>query len=96
MSGENVRDAGLSATYEIRRLFDIDFKFGFLLDVKGICYCPDSIQLKSMCDKLEAVYSSDVDGKQLYEDILLKCEILVPSRANFKLWRPEDLIRFHS
>ena len=60
MAGENVRDAGLSATDQMKRvmkeaferfykemsdrfsqLFDIDIKFGFLLDVQRICYNRD-------------------------------------------------------
>jgi len=33
-----------------------------------------------MCDNLRAVYSSDVDGKQLYENIL-DCKMRISSRA---------------
>jgi len=38
---------------------------------QGLCYSPDSDKLKSVCDNLEAVYSSNVDGKQLYK--ILDC-----------------------
>jgi len=37
---------------------------------------PEGEKLKSMCDNLGAVYSSDVDGKQLYEKSL-DCKMLV-------------------
>jgi len=43
-------------------------------------YGPDCETLKSMCDNLSAVYSSDVDGKQLYENILA-CKMRISSRA---------------
>ena len=39
---------------------------------------PDCEKLKSMCDNLGAVYSSDVDGKHLYEKSL-DCKMLVSS-----------------
>jgi len=42
--------------------------------VKG----PDCEKLKSTCDNLGAVYSSDVDVKQLYEKSL-NCKMLVSS-----------------
>jgi len=37
---------------------------------KALWKGPDCEKLKSMCENLGAVYSSDVDGKQLYEKIL--------------------------
>jgi len=40
----------------------------------------DCEYLKSRCDNLGAMYSSDVDGKQLYEKIL-DWKMLVSSRA---------------
>jgi len=39
---------------------------------------PECEKLKSACDNLGAVYSSDVDGKQLYEKSL-DCKMLVSS-----------------
>jgi len=41
---------------------------------------PDCEKLKSTCDNLGSVYSSDVDGKQLYEKSL-DCKMLVSSGA---------------
>jgi len=39
---------------------------------------PDCEKLKSTCDNLGGVHSSDVDGKQLYEKSL-NCKMLVSS-----------------
>jgi len=58
-------------------------KFVFLIDLQGFGIGPDCEKLKSMCENLGAAYSSDVDGKQLYEEIL-DCKMLVSSRANLK------------
>jgi len=49
------------------------------LHVQGLCYGPDCEKLQYMCDDLEAVYSSNVDGKQLYK--ILDCKMLISSRA---------------
>ena len=76
----------------LARLHDADAKFGFLLDVEGLCYCADSNDLKK-CENLGELYSSDVDGQLLYEDIL-DCRMLLSSRANIKISRPEELLEF--
>ena len=47
------------------RLFDIDVKFGFLLDVQRLCYSFNSGNVESLCNNLASVYSDDLDGKQL-------------------------------
>uniref|UniRef100_UPI00358F7EF6 zinc finger MYM-type protein 1-like n=1 Tax=Myxine glutinosa TaxID=7769 RepID=UPI00358F7EF6 len=73
------------------RLHDTDAKFGFLLDVEGLCYGADSIDLKKKCENLGELYISDVDGQQLYEEIL-DCRMLPSSRANMKISRPEELL----
>jgi len=41
---------------------------------------PDCEKLKSTCDNLGAVYSSDVDGKQLHEKSR-NCKMLVSNRV---------------
>lgn len=75
------------------RLHDIDAKFGFLLDVERLCYDADSNNLKMKCENLSDFYSCDIDGQQLYEEIL-DCRILLSSRANMKISRPEKLLEF--
>ncbi len=75
------------------RLHDTDAKFGFLLDVEGLCYGTDSNDLKKKCENLGELYSSDVDGQQLYEEIL-DCRMLLSSRANMRISRPEELLEF--
>ena len=112
MAGENVRNAGLSATDQMKRvmkgaldrlhkemngrfsrLFDIDVKFGFLLDVQRLCYSRDYGNLESLCDDLASFYSDDLDGKLLYGEIV-DCKMFISSHTNVRLWRPEDLFTF--
>ncbi|XP_072115804.1 uncharacterized protein [Mobula birostris] len=57
-------------------LHNTDAKFGFLLDVEGLCYGTDSNDLKKKCENLGELFSSDVDGQQIYEEIL-DCGILL-------------------
>jgi len=52
----------------------------------------DCKDLKSPCDNLGAVYSTDVDGEQLYEKVLLQNASL--KLCNLKLSRPEVLTFF--
>ena len=112
MAGENVRDAGLSATDQMKRvmkgalgrlykemndrfsqLFDINVKFGFLLDVQRICCSCDCGNLESLCDNSASVYSDDLDGNQLYGEII-HCKMSISSRINVRLSRLEDLLTF--
>ena len=109
MAGENIRDAGSSATDQMKRvmkgaldrlhkemndrfsrLFDIDVKFGFLLDVHILCYSRECGNLESLCDNLAPIYSDDLDGNQLHGEII-DCKMLISSRTNVRLSRPEDL-----
>jgi len=56
---------------------------------------PDCEKLKSTCDNLGAVYSWDVDGKQVDEKIL-DCKMLVSIRTTLKIsafWSPPDILR---
>lgn len=75
------------------RLYDTDIKFGFLLDVKGLCYDADTNDLKIKCENLGKFYSCDIDGQQLYEEIL-DCRMLLSSRVSMKISRPEELLEF--
>ena len=112
MAGENVRDAGLSVTYQMKRiikgaldrlhkemndrfsrLFDIDVKFSFLLDLQRLYYSCDCGNLESLCNNLASVYSDDLDGKQLYGEII-DWKLLISSRTNVRLSRPEDIFTF--
>lgn len=45
------------------RLHDTDAKFGFLLDVEGLCYGAYNNDLKKKCVHLGEFCSSDVDGQ---------------------------------
>lgn len=75
------------------RLHDTDEKFGFLLDVEGLCYSVDSDILKTKCQNFSNFYNCDVDGQQLYEEIL-DFRMLLASRTNSKISRPEEILQF--
>jgi hypothetical protein len=66
------------------RLHDTDTKFGFLLDVQKLCYCDDVLTLEKNCENFGKHYASDIDGRQLYEEIL-DCRMLIKTRPNLKL-----------
>lgn len=74
------------------RLHDTDATFGFLLDVKGLCYDADRNYLKKACNNFGEIYASDVNGEQLYEEIL-DCRMLLSMRST-KVSSPEELLKF--
>ncbi|XP_026828169.1 uncharacterized protein LOC113562587 [Ooceraea biroi] len=73
-------------------LQDADSKFGFPLDVNALCYDVDNSDLKNKCRNLGESYSCDIDGQQLYEEIL-DCRMLLLTRTA-KISRPEELLDF--
>ncbi|CAN7942344.1 unnamed protein product [Ixodes pacificus] len=75
------------------RLQDTDAKFGFLLDVNKLCYSDDKNELKTNCYTFGEFYSSDVNAQDLYEEIL-DCRLLLSRRAEQKVSRPEELLKF--
>ncbi|XP_053158016.1 uncharacterized protein LOC128347425 isoform X2 [Hemicordylus capensis] len=77
----------------LARLHDTDARFGFLLDIEGLCYGADRNDLKKKCENFGELYSSDVDGQQLYEEILA-CRMLLSRLTNMKISRPEELLEF--
>ena len=74
------------------RLQEIDEKFGFLLDVEGLCFKAEIIYLKERCENFGEAYSCDVDGQELYEEIL-DFRMLLTSRTE-KISSPEQLLNF--
>ncbi|XP_053108997.1 uncharacterized protein LOC128326342 [Hemicordylus capensis] len=74
-------------------LHNTDAKFGFLLDIEGLCYGAKRNDLKKKCENFAELYSSDVDGGELYEEIL-DCRMLLSVRTNMKISRPEELLKF--
>ena len=66
-------------------LHDTDAKFGFLLDVEGLCYgtAADNNYLEKKCEHLGELFSSNVDRQQLYEETL-DCRTLLSSRTSLK------------
>ncbi|XP_065077070.1 52 kDa repressor of the inhibitor of the protein kinase-like [Ochlerotatus camptorhynchus] len=74
------------------RLHDTDAKFGFLLDVEGLCTGISRDILKTKCENFGQTYNRDVDGEQ-YEEIL-DFRMMISTRTNVKLTRPEDVLLF--
>ncbi|XP_066944543.1 uncharacterized protein [Macrobrachium rosenbergii] len=81
------------------RLEDLDNKFGFLLDVgqtlkkgksSGLL---DDERMKENYLHVGEFYSSDLDGNELYEEIL-DCRMLLASRTDVQISTPEKLIQF--
>ena len=55
------------------RLHDTDAKFDFLLDFERRCYRHATVHsndLKKQCEYLGNFYYSDLDGQQLYDEML--------------------------
>ncbi|KAJ6660909.1 hypothetical protein lerEdw1_017066 [Lerista edwardsae] len=74
-------------------LHDDDTKFGFLLDTEGLCYSDENVNLKNNCETFTQFYSSDVDGEQLYEEIL-DCRMLISKWDDVRIPNPEELLQF--
>ena len=76
------------------RLLDLGDKFGFLLDVEKLCYAEVSdYDLQKKCANLGEVYISDINGIELYEEII-DCRMLLLARKDKPISRPEDLLLF--
>ena len=65
----------------------------FCLMSKDLCYGRDCGNLEMLCDNLASVYSDDLDGNQLYGEII-DYKMLISSRTNVRLSRREDLLTF--
>ena len=64
-----------------------------MLDVQRLCYSRECGNLDSLCDNLAFVHSDDLEGKQLYGEII-DYKMLILSRTNVWLSPPEDLFKF--
>nr|XP_042913678.1 uncharacterized protein LOC122273728 [Parasteatoda tepidariorum] len=78
-------------------LNDIDSKFGFLLNTEELFYGKNSFtsssHVKNKCHNLANFYNTDVDGGELYEEII-DCHMLLASRTDLKITNPLDLLKF--
>ncbi|XP_067122626.1 uncharacterized protein [Centruroides vittatus] len=109
IAGESASDAGLTAEEEMERvwkrivcemserftrLHETDARFGFLLDIKTLCYGTDDCDdLKKKCKEFGDFYGCDVNGKQLYEEIL-DVRMLISTRKNVNIKKSEELLEF--
>ncbi|XP_035209687.1 uncharacterized protein LOC118184142 [Stegodyphus dumicola] len=69
----------------------VDSNFGFLLDINGLMATGNESSLKQCCISMENVYDTDLDGLEMYTEIM-DCRMLLKTRADVKLSRsmPED------
>jgi hypothetical protein len=76
------------------RLNDINEKFGFLLNVKNICYGYNDLAfLKNKCLEFGTVYGRDIDGHQLIEEIV-DARMLLSTRKDLNITKPQELLEF--
>ncbi|KMQ81809.1 52 kda repressor of the inhibitor of the protein kinase-like protein [Lasius niger] len=76
------------------RLRDLNFKFGFLLDVENLLK-EDTVDsnLEKKCVELGEFYETDFNGAELYAEIC-DCKMLLRSRTESKLKIPSELLAF--
>ena len=81
------------------RLKNLDNKFGFFLDVKGLLssVCPeDKEHINSIKQKyltLANFYDTDLHALELFDEIM-DCRMLLKSRGDMEVTTPEQLLRF--
>lgn len=75
------------------RLKDLNCKFGFLLDIKNLLTDENLEVLRQSCIDLENFYDTDVDGKELFDEIC-DCRMLLNSRSDALPVVPLDLLSF--
>ncbi|GBP91128.1 hypothetical protein EVAR_24080_1 [Eumeta japonica] len=64
------------------------------LILKKLCYgIDDCDDLKKKSKDFGDIYACDVNGEQLYEEIL-DVRMLIPTRKNLNIERPEELLEF--
>ena len=75
------------------RVKDLNSKFGFLLDVHNLVKSEDLKTLRQNCIHLAKFYDTDVDGKELFNEIL-DCKMLLITRGDALPSTPLELISF--
>jgi hypothetical protein len=78
------------------RLKDLNSKFGFLLDISDLLRDRNEKELKALrsdCTKFGSFYDTDVDGEELYNEII-DCKMLFNTRGDTLPKTPLDLVSF--
>lgn len=78
------------------RLKDLNSKFGFLLDISDLLRDRNEKELKALrsdCTKFGSFYDTDVDGEELYNEII-DCKMLLNTRGDTLPKTPLDLVSF--
>ena len=80
-------------TIRFTRLQDLNMKFGFLLDVENLVKCEELDALRQNCQDLGNFYDTDIDGRELYNEIV-DCKMLLDTRHDVLPQSPLQLLSF--
>ena len=80
-------------TTRFTRLKDLNFKFGFLLDVDKLLNDKDLDSLRHHCIEFRNFYDSDVEGIELLNEIC-DCRMLLETRQDTAPKTPTELLSF--
>ena len=76
-----------------KRLKDLNDRFGFLLDVERLLADGNEAKLRESCTRVGDFYNSDIDGKELFDEVL-DCRMLLRSREEINIQHPQELLSF--
>lgn len=75
------------------KLRNLDSKFGFLLDTKGLLDASDKTNIKERCIAIGSFYDTDLDGLELFNEIV-DCNMLLKTRDDVTITTPQELFHF--
>ena len=76
------------------RLDDLNKRFGFLLNVQELLTESESSDsIKESCNRVGDLYNTDLDGKELYNEVI-DCRMLLKSRTNTSITHAVELLEF--
>ena len=76
------------------RLDDLNKRFGFLLNVHELLTESESSDsIKESCNRVGDLYNTDLDGKELYNEVI-DCRMLLKSRTNTSITNTVELLEF--
>ena len=81
-------------TTRFTRLKDLNFKFGFLLDVDKLLNDKDLDSLRHHCIEFGNFYDSDVEGIELLNEVC-DCRMLLETRQDTAPKTPTELLSFN-
>lgn len=78
------------------RLYDLDCRFGFLLDMNVLIGSDEEekvAQLKENCIRVGKFYNDDLDGTELFNDVM-DCRMLFKDREGTNILNATNLSKF--